>query len=115
MLQSLIDVFVNNWPMILENTGISIYIVVISTLFSYLFGVPIGIILVVTAADGIRPMPLFNQILGIIVNLLRSVPFLLMIFMIMPINMLHHRHQLRGKRYDCTADFQRGAFYCPVN
>lgn len=71
--------------MILENTGISMYIVVVSTLFSYLFGIPIGIILVVTAADGIRPMSLFNQILGIIVNLLRSVPFLLMIFMIMPI------------------------------
>ena len=85
MLQSLMDVFITNWPMILENTGISMYIVVVSTLFSYLFGIPIGIILVVTTADGIRPMSLFNQILGIIVNLLRSVPFLLMIFMIMPI------------------------------
>ena len=76
-----------NGQMILENTGISIYIVVLSTLFSYLFGIPTGIILVVTAKDGIHPMPVFNQILGVIVNLLRSVPFLLMIFMIMPITM----------------------------
>lgn len=70
--------------MIVENFGISIYMVVVSTLFSYIFGLPIGIILVITAKDGIRPMPMFNQVLGVIVNLLRSVPFLIMLFMIDP-------------------------------
>lgn len=71
--------------MIVENFGISIYMVVIATLFSYLLGLPIGVILVVTASDGIRPMPLFNQVLGAIVNLLRSIPFLILMFLIMPL------------------------------
>ena len=63
--------------MIVENFGISIYMVVFSTLFSYLLGLPLGIILVVTAPGGLRPMPVFNQVLGVIVNLLRSIPFLI--------------------------------------
>ncbi len=70
--------------MITENFGISIYMVVVSTLFSYLLGLPLGVILVVTAPGGLKPMPLFNQVLGVIVNLLRSVPFLILLFVIMP-------------------------------
>ncbi|MBR4943958.1 MAG: ABC transporter permease [Peptococcaceae bacterium] len=85
---SLFTTTVENWQMILNNTGVSLYIVLASTLLSYLFGIPIGIILVITSKDGIRPMPILNAVLGVIVNLLRSVPFLLMIFMIMPLTML---------------------------
>ncbi|MFR6290863.1 MAG: methionine ABC transporter permease [Peptococcaceae bacterium] len=70
--------------MITENFGVSIYMVVVSTLFSYLLGLPLGVILVVTAPGGLKPMPLFNQVLGVIVNLLRSVPFLILLFVIMP-------------------------------
>ena len=88
MLELIVGLFTTaaeNWQMIVSNTGISLYIVLASTLLSYLFGIPIGIILVITSKDGIRPMPVLNSVLGVIVNLLRSVPFLLMIFMIMPI------------------------------
>ncbi len=70
--------------MITENFGVSIYMVVVSTLFSYLLGLPLGVILVVTAPGGLKPMPFFNQVLGVIVNLLRSVPFLILLFVIMP-------------------------------
>lgn len=70
--------------MITENFGISLYMVFVSTLFSYLFGLPLGIILVLTAPGGLRPMPILNQLLNIIVNLLRSVPFLILLFLIMP-------------------------------
>ena len=87
-IMSLFTTTVENWQMILNNTGVSLYIVLASTLLSYLFGIPIGIILVITSKDGIRPMPILNAVLGVIVNLLRSVPFLLMIFMIMPLTML---------------------------
>ena len=82
---SLAVAFVENWQMILTDTGVTLYIVLASTLLSYLFGIPIGIILVITSKDGIHPMPKLNAVLGVIVNLLRSVPFLLMIFMIMPL------------------------------
>ncbi len=84
----LINTTIENWQVLLSNTGVTLYIVLASTLLSYLFGIPTGIILVITAKDGIRPMPTLNAVLGIIVNLLRSVPFLLMIFMIMPITMM---------------------------
>ena len=84
-LMSLSTAFIENWQMILTDTGVTLYIVLASTLLSYLFGIPIGIILVITSKDGIRPMPVLNSVLGVIVNLLRSVPFLLLIFMIMPL------------------------------
>ena len=87
-LMSLAVAFVENWQMILTDTGVTLYIVLASTLLSYLFGIPIGIILVITSKDGIHPMPKLNAVLGVIVNLLRSVPFLLMIFMIMPITQM---------------------------
>ena len=74
--------------MIVEDFGVSLYMIAMATGFSYLFGLPLGVILVVTAPDGIHPMPKLNAVLGVIVNLLRSVPFLLMIFMIMPITKL---------------------------
>lgn len=70
--------------MIVENFGISIYMVIMATGFSYLFGLPLGVILVVTAPDGLHPMPKFNTALGVIVNLLRSIPFLILLFLIMP-------------------------------
>ena len=87
-LISLSTAFIENWQMILTDTGVTLYIVLASTLLSYLFGIPIGIILVITSKDGIHPMPKLNAVLGVIVNLLRSVPFLLMIFMIMPITQM---------------------------
>ena len=70
--------------MIIDNMGISIYMVVASTFFSYLFGLPLGVLLIVTASDGLHPMPLLNLVLNVLVNLLRSVPFLILLFMIMP-------------------------------
>ncbi|MBQ1187833.1 MAG: hypothetical protein IIX62_01965, partial [Peptococcaceae bacterium] len=88
LIMSLFNTTAENWQMILSNTGVSLYIVLASTLLSYLFGIPIGIILVITSKDGIHPMPVLNSVLGVIVNLLRSVPFLLMIFMIMPLTTL---------------------------
>ena len=65
--------------------GATLYMVLISSLVSYIIGLPLGVLLVVTDPEGIRPMPLFNKILGLIVNLLRSVPFLIMIVIALPL------------------------------
>lgn len=56
----------------------------LSSLISYLIGIPLGVALVVTDKDGIRPVPLFNKVAGVIVNLLRSVPFIILLAMVMP-------------------------------
>lgn len=88
MLQSFLELLTNNWQMIMDNTGISFYMVLVSTVFSYLFGLPLGVLLIVTASDGLHPMPILSQILNIVVNFLRSIPFLILMFTIMPFTQL---------------------------
>ena len=51
----------------------TIYMTVIATAFSYLFGLPLGMILCVTDVNGIRPTPWVNRILGFVVNFFRSI------------------------------------------
>ena len=51
----------------------------LATLFSYLLGLPLGVLLVVTGKGGVRENPTVNQALGTVVNVLRSVPFLILI------------------------------------
>lgn len=76
-------------PQIIEliQTGIieTLSMVLISSVVSYLLGIPLGVILIVTDKDGIRPIPLLQKVLGIIINLLRSVPFLILLIMVLPI------------------------------
>ncbi|WP_313528504.1 methionine ABC transporter permease [Anaerotignum sp.] len=62
----------------------SIYMTIVSTFFAYLIGLPMGLILVMTDKDGVRPMPIIHQILGVIINIVRSVPFLILMLTIMP-------------------------------
>ena len=61
--------------MLIKGIWETIYMVFMSSLISYLIGIPLGIALMVTDKDGIRPVPLFNKVLGLAINLLRSVPF----------------------------------------
>ena len=63
----------------------SVYMTFFSSLFAYIIGLPLGIALVVTAEDGIRPVRWLNVILGAIVNILRSVPFLILLVTVMPV------------------------------
>lgn len=62
----------------------TIYMTLVSTFFAYLIGLPLGLILVVTDKDGIRPIPWLQQTLGIIINIIRSVPFLILLVALMP-------------------------------
>ncbi|MBQ8148486.1 MAG: ABC transporter permease [Lachnospiraceae bacterium] len=70
--------------MIIDGFWDSIYMTLVSTLFAYVIGLPLGIILVVTDKDGIKPIPWLNGILGVIINVLRSVPFLILLITIIP-------------------------------
>ena len=66
--------------MILGGIRDSFYMLIFSTVISYVIGLPLGVALIVTDKDGIHPLPLFNAILGFVINLLRSVPFLILLF-----------------------------------
>jgi D-methionine transport system permease protein len=66
----------------------TLYMTFTSSFFAYLFGIPLGIILIATDKDGIYPIPWFQRSLGIIINLLRSVPFIILLIMVIPITKL---------------------------
>lgn len=62
----------------------SLYMTLISTALAYLFGVPIGVVLFITDKGGIAECRPVNRALGVIVNLLRSVPFIILLVAIIP-------------------------------
>ncbi len=63
----------------------TLYMTLASTVLSYVFGLPLGILLVVTDRDGIFPMRILNGVIGVIVNILRSVPFLILLVAVIPL------------------------------
>lgn len=75
-------------PMLIEETGNTLYMTIPATLFAYLLGVPLGVLLVITRKGGIMPKPQLNNILGVAVNLLRSVPFIILLVMLFPVTRL---------------------------
>ncbi|AJE02226.1 methionine ABC transporter permease [Geobacter pickeringii] len=71
--------------MIVKGLLETLYMTVFSTSAAYLLGLPLGIILVVTAEGSILPRPALNKILNVLVNLTRSVPFLILLIAVLPI------------------------------
>ena len=84
--------------MLVENTGITLYMTLTSTLMAYVLGLPLGIALVVTAKDGLRPNAFVYKILDVVVNILRSIPFLILLILVIPMTRL-----IAGKSYGPTA------------
>lgn len=66
----------------------TLYMTLFSTLLSYVIGLPLGVALVVTDKDGIYPLNTFNSVIGIIINLARSVPFLILLIAVIPFTRL---------------------------
>lgn len=81
------EMFFKLWAKGLIQLGIfeTLYMTVISSLFAYLIGLPLGIILSVTDQNGIRPTPWVNRILGFIVNFFRSIPFVILMVAMLPV------------------------------
>lgn len=73
------------WPLLLEGAKDTLYMTLWSGLFAYLIGLPLGVLLVVTKRNSIMPAPVFNSVLGVIINFLRSIPFIILLAMLFPI------------------------------
>ncbi|MBO6093583.1 MAG: ABC transporter permease [Oscillospiraceae bacterium] len=58
---------------------------VISTVISYLLGLPLGVVLNVTDQGGLHPVPWLNRFLGLIVNFFRSIPFVVIMVSMLPV------------------------------
>ncbi len=84
--------------MLLEGVRDTLYMTLASTLLGYLLGLPMGVILAVTDKDGIRPNPFLYRILDVISNVIRSVPFLILLILLIPFTRL-----IVGRSYGSTA------------
>ncbi len=63
----------------------TVYMTLLSTVFAYIIGLPVGLILAVTGKNGIRPIAWLNRVLGIIVNVFRSIPFIILMVAMLPV------------------------------
>lgn len=72
------------WSLILNATLETVYMVGVALVLSALFGIPLGILLVITGPRHIKPMPLLHRILSVIINVGRSLPFIILLVAIIP-------------------------------
>lgn len=84
--------------MILRGIGETVYMTVVSTLLGYALGLPAGILLAVTDRDGIHPNAVCYKVLDVIANIIRSIPFLILLILLIPFT-----RALIGKSYGSTA------------
>ncbi len=84
--------------MLAQNILITLYMTLVSTIAAYVLGLPMGIVLVVTAKGGLRPNRVVYKILDFIVNVVRSVPFLILLILVIPLT-----RAIVGKAYGPTA------------
>lgn len=74
--------------MLLIGTWDTIYMTLAATLFSYVFGMVMGVVLVMTRKGGITPRPFVFSALDVVVNLTRSFPFLILMIAVIPFTRL---------------------------
>ena len=81
------DMFFKLWDAGLIQLGIweTIYMTLISTAVSYVFGLPLGVVLHITEQGGIAPVPWLNRVLGFVVNFFRSIPFIILMVSMLPV------------------------------
>ena len=84
--------------MLIRGVGETLYMTLFSPLFGYVFGIPMGILLTISDKDGIKPNKILYQILDVIVNIGRSIPFLILLILLIPFTRM-----LVGKSYGSTA------------
>ena len=84
--------------MIITGIGQTLYMTILSTVVGYVFGLPLGVMLAVFDKDGLRPNKAVYKVLDVISNIIRSIPFLILLILLIPFTRL-----LLGKSYGSTA------------
>ena len=80
--------FAQYGDLLLEGTLETLYMTFIPTLVAYLLGLPMGVLLTTTKQGSIMQAPRFNAVFGWFVNLFRSIPFMILIFFVLPFTRL---------------------------
>lgn len=83
---TLIKLFDNG--MMAEAVWATIYMTLLSTLISYVIGLPLGVVLYLTREKGLAPCKILNTCLGFIINIFRSIPFIILTFAVFPFTRL---------------------------
>lgn len=79
----------SNWlPLLWKGTLDTLYMVGVSTFFTVALGLPLGVLLVITDEKGLSRSPVINQTLGFIVNIARSLPFIILLVVVIPFTRL---------------------------
>ena len=84
--------------MLIKGVGETLYMTIFSTFLGYLFGLPMGVLLTVTDKNGLKPNAGIYKVLDVAANIVRSVPFLILLIVLIPFTRL-----IVGKSYGSTA------------
>ena len=84
--------------MVVEGIFVTLYMTLATTFMGYVLGLPMGIALVITAPKGLRPNKIIYKVLDVVVNVVRSFPFLILLIVIQPLTLI-----IVGKSYGPTA------------
>lgn len=76
------------WPLLLDGTLDTLYMVGLAALFTVIIGLPLGVLLFLTRRDGVLPTPKLNQVIGSVVNVGRSLPFIVLLIALIPFTRL---------------------------
>ena len=84
--------------MIVSGVWATLYMTLASTILGYVFGLPMGVLLAITDKEGLTPNAIVYKILDIIANIVRSIPFLILLILLIPFTKL-----IVGQSYGSTA------------
>ncbi|WNP36818.1 methionine ABC transporter permease [Enterobacter kobei] len=76
------------WPLLLDGTLDTLYMVALAAFFTVLIGLPAGILLYISRAKGLLPLPKLNALLGAVINVGRSLPFIVLLIALIPFTRL---------------------------
>lgn len=76
------------WPLLAQGTLETLYMVGLAALFTVLIGLPVGVVLFITRRDGVLPQPRLNSVLGGVINVGRSLPFIVLLIALIPLTRL---------------------------
>lgn len=81
----LLATFFDNYGMLLaQGTWDTLLMTIVSTFFAYVIGIPLGVLCVLTSPKGLMPHRIFNMVLGWIINIGRSIPFIILLVALIP-------------------------------
>ncbi|MBQ1801602.1 MAG: ABC transporter permease [Lachnobacterium sp.] len=74
--------------LLLDGVAETLYMTIVGTFAAYILGIPLGVLLYVTSKEGIRPNKVVYGLFGAVINVIRSIPFLILLVALIPVTRL---------------------------